>query len=338
MSVQSLARVSGLAGKTFYDCVAEDRSIAAALGPHEIVRHYAEVASQLHFINTMKLTGSRVSGTQQNTTRLVFDDTIESSLRNCFSELLKLTRILASRHENKFAEYVFIIQNLSYLFQRYESSCPKDVKTRYEPTAKTPTNLSQTTTISEEETSLSFIKSLAEVAQIRTELDAAMELFIREDCRASPLARFFDFVRACEASLGASFFSSESGEPKDAQYTVPEVEMLAVVTTFEKSWIETTARTAASIKNCFTLRRTNDNESPKTDNAQGQTEEEADWGEETCSQVMQKFIQNLVESNKKVHKLANHFFPNHSVIQAKLVGSHALLHEVGKYVRRAPFL
>jgi hypothetical protein len=271
-----------------------DRNFASYIAVHPVIARFASTTGELHVINTYPLAHSRVDGALIK----VFDDVVSGMVKNMSFSVMRLIDHLGRRHVNDVAYRVFCIRNLFHVLHRWRSLSAQFAGER------------------EGYSAVADHHREALEANLKTHI----AYLIQEEANDSSIGKIFCFAVEAEAALGTDFFRS-SDVPTLASLGLPdainEASTLGTISAFSSGWQDHLLSASQSIEKYFS--------------SQG-NQDAPDELEEIASIVLREYFQSLLDSYAKVLAVIKVFYSKNGAIQAKVVGSVALFHEVQKYV------
>ncbi|CUG93750.1 Hypothetical protein, putative [Bodo saltans] len=229
----------------------QNPKIRAYLSPHDVTRQFALTTGCLHLINTMQLPYTRVDGK----TVAAYDEQLNQVLRSSLTAWGTIVDHLAKRHQQPVAQYVFRIQNYSYLLLLWKSLCEHlragivcgSGSTSSASTSQTPALLRGP-----------FVAPQAQVESITFLLKNEVVRYVAADSKRFSMSGIVSLMQEAEVACGASPPSTNSPAPTLPAITslppaLQDQQILATLSTFAKTWKEQLEQIAGSVRASFRL-------------------------------------------------------------------------------------
>lgn len=310
--------------------------LTEAMRAHDIVRRFAILTGQLHFVNSIRLEGSRVTepgeGVKGDNVHLVFDSQLDVTLTRCVSLLDTAINGLSKRFPDPTASAVFSINCFQHIIEVWEHAEPAGLATPcvgHQIPIRSPRRARDASLErGDADTSMLSAGDAAEVSPItftesyqavQSALTKAIDHFVRLDVSlVATFAPIFEFVERCSALLPDEFFGQnpvDDAQDDDACTGKPEVvlpfnegQVVELLTPFHKRWKEAIQETGAKVSRLLD-------------------------GPRLIELVQRHYFRVLLNCLRRLRKLVKAFFDK-PTIAAKLVGNVTLVHEIQKVVEQ----
>lgn len=303
--------------------------IRAFLGPHDVTRQFALTTGCLHLINTVQLSYARVDGK----TVASYDEQLNQVLRSSLTTWGTVVDHLAKRLQQPVAQHVFRIHNYAYLLLLWKS-----LGEHLRAGIVCGSGGQNGTSVAQGPALLRgpFVAPQAQVESITFLLKNEVVRYVAADSKRFSMSGIVSLMQEAEVACGSEIFSTPAAgtpAPLPAASTLPpalqDQQLLGTLSSFSKTWKEQLEQIATSVRGTFKL--SSDLERARSitrDAAAVESTMFENFSDVVSSFVLREYYQMLLDANAQLHTFVNLFYSNHSGIQAKLVGNHALLHEV----------